>query len=127
MSAEIKRHNLNQRPTNLVIRGDFEAGAAQPRNDHLIAHPALWPCPERWIVEDRPELHQRRCARQVLEHNAELQANRHLVVDDDALASRYVGVGDDARQRWLGLSAQPRGLVKWIAGRLIMPLREAAG
>jgi hypothetical protein len=30
-------------------------------------------------------------------------------------------------QRWLGLSAQPRGLVKWIAGRLIMPLREAAG
>jgi len=31
------------------------------------------------------------------------------------------------RERWLGLSAQPRGLVKWIAGRLIMPLREAAG
>ena len=30
-------------------------------------------------------------------------------------------------ERWLGLSAQPRGLVKWIAGRLIMPLREAAG
>ena len=30
-------------------------------------------------------------------------------------------------QRWLGLSAQARGSVKWIAGRLIMPLREAAG